>query len=115
MMLKSCPTAPVHTSSMKALSSTEQLTDLGPLFASTGHQGLVLQSPNPSLSQKTEAGLRERQENVRAHSKMERFKGAEGEKNRHKLGQMLLKNASYFIYSDSTLSFNLSLPLSDIS
>lgn len=55
------------------------LPDLVPLFASTGHQGLVLQAPNSPLSQKTEPGLQERQEHLRAHLKMQRFKGA-GEK-----------------------------------
>lgn len=114
--LKSCPTAQAHTSSTKALPSMKQLSDLVPLSASTGHQGLVLQSPNPSFSHKAEPGLCKRQEHARTHLKMERFKGAGGEKNWHKLGQMLLKNANYFIHSDSTLiSFNLSLPLSDIS
>lgn len=73
------PHTQVHTSSMKALPSMKQLPDLVPLFASPGHQGLVLQSPNLSLSQKTEPGLRERQEHIRAHSKMGRFKGAGGE------------------------------------
>lgn len=76
---------------MKALPSMEQPPDLVPLFASAGHQEFVLPSPNPSLSQKTEPGLRERHEDVRAHSKMGRFKGAGEEKNLHKLGQMLLK------------------------
>lgn len=55
---------------MQVLPSTKHVPDLVPLSTSTGHQRLVLQSPNPALLHKTKPGLREgRERSGRANSK----------------------------------------------
>lgn len=55
---------------MQVIPSTKHVPDPVPFSTSTGHQRLVLQSPNSALLHKTKPGLREGQEcSGRANSK----------------------------------------------